>query len=85
MFFCFLPPGPIDYAEYAIQGSQEGYAGGNNQHNIHLVFWCLPGRELTTLGHESAALTTRSWLLAIMFLKTSKFVILEKLKHELSK
>ena len=35
------------------------------EHNIHLVFWCLLGRELTTLGHESAALTTRPWLLAV--------------------
>ena len=42
----FLPPGPIDYVEHGIQGSQEGYAGRNNQHNIHLVFWCLPGLNL---------------------------------------
>ena len=27
MFFFFLPPGPIDYVEQVIQGSQEGYAG----------------------------------------------------------
>ena len=40
----FLPPGPIDYAEHVIQGSQAGYAGWNNQHNIHLVF----GAEVQT-------------------------------------
>ena len=55
----FLPPGPIDYAGHVIQGSQEGYAGRNNQHNIHLVFWRLPVHALTTLGRESSALTTR--------------------------
>ena len=62
VFFFFLPLGPIDYAEHVIQGFQEGYVVWNNQHNIHLVFWCLSGRELTTLGCESSALTTRPCL-----------------------
>ena len=39
-FVVLLPPGPIDYVEYVIQGLQEGYVWQNNQHNIHLVFRC---------------------------------------------
>ena len=50
----FLPPRPINYTEHVIQKSQEGYAGWNNLQNFHLVFWGLPGCELTTLGHESS-------------------------------
>ena len=52
-FFFFILSGPINCAEHVIQGLQKGYAGWKNQNNIHLVCWCLPGRELTTLGHES--------------------------------
>ena len=37
----------------------------------HLVFWCLPGRELTFLGHESSALTTRPQPLAILYFLSS--------------
>ena len=59
----FLPPGPIGYAEQVIQGWQDGFAQWNNQHNIQLVFWCLPGCEFATLRHESSALTTIPWLL----------------------
>ena len=36
----FLPPGPIDYAEHVIQGSQEGYAGV--QTHDHLIMSRLP-------------------------------------------
>ena len=52
----FLPPRPIDYAEQVIQGSQDGYAGWNNQHNIQLV----SGAESNS--HLVPALTTRPWL-----------------------
>ena len=63
-FDFFLSPGPIDYAEHVSQGLQEVYSGWNNQYNIYLVFCCLAGCELTTLGHESSALSPRQWLLA---------------------
>ena len=52
----FLPLGPIDYAEHVIQGSQDVMPG----ETINIVFWCLTGHELTTQGHESSALTTRT-------------------------
>ena len=82
-FSFFLPPGPIDYAEHVIQRSQEGYARVKQSSNIHLVFWCLQGHELTTLDHEPVALTTRPWLLAIIFFyykSLQKLVILISLR-----
>ena len=65
---------------------REGYAVWNNQHNIHIVFWCLPGRELTTLGHESAAITTRPWLLALINLTFYSYslVMLKQLEYKLN-
>ena len=71
----FLPPGSIDYAKHVFQGPQEGYAGGKNQHNIHLVYWCLPGHDLTTLGHESSALTTRPLLFKIKFSEETRDLV----------
>ena len=71
----FLLPGPIDIVEHVIQGSREGCAGWNNQHNIQHPRG-LPGRELTTLCHKSDALTTRPWLLAnILYLKSQRVAI----------
>ena len=44
LFFCiFYLPDPSTMQNMSFKGSQEGYAGRNNKHNIHLVFWCLPG------------------------------------------
>ena len=48
----------------AFKGPQEGCAGFNNQHNIHLVYGACRGSNSIPLERESSALTTRSWILA---------------------
>ena len=73
IYYYYLTPEPIDYAKHVIQGLQEGYPGWNNQHNSHLVFWSLPVRELTSLGHEYSALTTRPWLIIDQTFKKYSF------------
>ena len=54
-----LPPDPSTMQNISFKGCRRVMLG----ETIHLVFLCLPGRELTTQDHESSALTTRPSLL----------------------
>ena len=58
LFFYLPNPSTV---ELAIQGSQEVYAGWNNQHNIHLVCCTSRGLNPWPLERESSALTKRPW------------------------
>ena len=45
---------------------QEGYAGWNNQHNIHLIFQHWGSTNPRPLDCELSALTTRPWLFTLV-------------------